>query len=140
MRVAAFHWYNSSLGTGKVRQCKCMDLSQKEEPLDLIAASVVCKLGLSWIVDSGKGALPGTRLSQSDSGQEKDECSGHVTYLPSCLSLLSTSAQKRVCTRRRTHTNGVEMVFRCGRQRLTAPLHLQYIALGRPNMHMLPQR
>lgn len=140
MRVAAFHWCNSSLGTGKIRKCKCMDLSRKEEPLDLIAACVVFELGLSWIVDSGKGALPGTRLSQSNSVQEKDECPGPITYLSSCLSLLSTSAKKRGLTGRRTHTNGVEMVFRRGRQRLTAPLHLQYITLGRPNIHMLPQR
>lgn len=53
MRVAAFHWYNSSLGTGKIRKWKCTDLSQKEEPLDLMAASVVSKLGLSWIVERG---------------------------------------------------------------------------------------
>lgn len=31
MRVAAFHQYNSSLGTGKIRKWKCTDLSQKEE-------------------------------------------------------------------------------------------------------------
>lgn len=116
-----------------------MDLSQQEEPLDLIAACVVSKLGLRWLVESGKGALPGTRLCQSNSVQEKYECPGPITYLLSCLSLLSTSANKRGCTGRRTHTNGVEMVFRHGRQRLTAPLHLQCIALRRPNMHTLPQ-
>lgn len=135
--VAAFHWYNSSLGIGKIRNCKAF---QKEERLDLIATSVVSKLGLSWIVDSGKGALPGTRPSQSISVQEKDECPGPITYLSFCLSLLSTSSKKRGCTGGRTRTNGVEVVFRHGRQSLTAHLHLQDVALGRPYMHMLPQR
>lgn len=128
MRAAAFHWYNSSLGTGKIRNCKEF---QKKERLDLIAASVVSKLGLSWIVDSGKGALPGTRLSQSISVQEKDECPGPITYLSFLLSLLSTSSKKRGCTGGRTHTDGVEVVFRHGRQSLTAHLHLHlHLRLG----------
>jgi len=65
-----------------------VDFSQEEEPLDLIAASVISKLGLSWIVESGKGALPGTRLSQSNPMQEKNERPGPVVYLPCCLSFL----------------------------------------------------
>lgn len=69
--------------------------------------------------------------------QETNEHPSPTAYLSSWLSLLSTPAEKRGCTGCRKHPSGVEMVFRLGRQRLTAP---QHITLGGPSMHTLPQR
>lgn len=55
-----------------------------------------------------------------------------------CLSSISSSAKKRGLAGHQAHASEVEILFRLGKQRLAALLHLHYITLGKPNMHILP--